>query len=301
MKPSPSDGVVRRYAPRRVASRVAFVSLVSAVGLLISQSGALASGGLSSTVLSNTEPGLTVAPPGAYNGPITPSTLSLVVGSSSGATELDQGLSTGSVTAYLRLWDHQPKNGDAVVIAAFAFTNGSEEDSFSAGLSSGLAGRPGAQSFVVPGLSGAYGSTQHSTTSAGPLSEYAVSFEKGNTVFQVLVASSSGDLTSSDAVALATRQFANAPDVPASPCACVSGIRTNWWGVASLVGGIVLTGTVFAIGRKRKYPTALNGLLPPSDGHDGSSSVASSIPGGYLAPTHLSTDDGPKVSAVQWQ
>jgi hypothetical protein len=104
---------------------------------------------------------------------------------------------------------------------------------------------------------------EHTTSSGTPISEYIVSFVKANTVFQEVEATSSRDLTAADAISVANRQFANAPNVPAS--------GTNWIllpGVPLVV--ILLCTAIFAIRRKHRHPAALSGFPSHRDANWGS-------------------------------
>lgn len=258
---------------RRRAGGVTLAVSVLVAGLLLGQSQAFAAAGLSSVVLSETFPGLVLTAPGPENGPITPSDLGQATGMTGSAAALfSQQLSNGAVSAYERVWVRQPLNGDAVEITAFDFNDEGATAAFLASMNASVANQPGAVTFAVPGIAGSSGYKVQTTAAAGPTAEYLVTFARGGTAFAVAVLSSSGDLTGTDAVALATRQAANAPGTPAANCPCVYR-TTDWWRVSSLVLGIPLTIAVFVIGRKRRYPTALSGLpsapLPAGPGGAG--------------------------------
>jgi hypothetical protein len=130
------------------------------------------------------------------------------------------------------------------------------------------------------------------------LAENTVIFEKGNLVFEVETASASGDLTSADAVSVASQQFAAAPDIPASP-----GTNLNALRLVLLAVGLVLTVTMIVVGRKRKYPFALTGL-PPRLGNSGAP-PAFGPPGPWNTPSPpagvLSDETRSKVGAERWQ
>ena len=201
--------------------------------------------------------------------------------------KFSQQLENGDVSAYTRVWGRQPLNGDGVQILAYDFNEAGATAAFLAALNASQAKEPGA-SFAVPGIAGAFG---YKTT--GQFGGYTVTFAKGNTAFVVGVLSTSGDLTQADAIALATRQAANAPDNTAANCPCAYQTKTDWWRVSSLGIGALLTVTVFVIGRKRKYPTALSGL--PS----------SALPLGTENPGWVTNgsswhEERPKVGADRW-
>jgi len=293
-----SDTVGRAIGSRG-ACRLAVILLLTTAYVFLMRSNAFASDGLSSVILSSSEPGLVAAPPGTFDGPITQSNVNAVMGSTNDATSaLGQSLADGGITGYIRSWDRQPSNGDAVVIAAFEFTNASEENSFVYSLDAAMRGQSGSEPLAVPGISGASGSALHTSASGTPLSEYVVSFAKGDTVFQVGVASSSGGLSGADAVSVAHRQFAVAPDTPAG----TSGTTWDWWRVVPLAG-IPFCIAIILVARTRKYPAALSGLPPRGGYHWDPPSVLPSRPSGaYALPVApVSTHERPNVSGDQWQ
>jgi hypothetical protein len=288
-------------AARYLVGRVAIVGLVSTASVFLLQTNAFASGsgGLSSTIVANPLPGLVPLPLGTENGPITQSNVDLVEGNDkSGSSALDQALADGTVTAYIRSWSHRPSNGDAVVITAFQFKNAPDESSFVNGFTNQLQSQSSPQ-FAVTGIPGASGFEVHTAQSGIALTEYIVSFTKGNTAFQEFMATSSGDLTTANAISVADQQFAVAPDIPASN----SG--TNW----HLLPGVPLVGllvcvAIVVIGRRRKYPEALRGL-PPQGGNFWAP-PAGAAPSGpwasYSSPAgSVPSEQQPKVSADQWQ
>jgi hypothetical protein len=288
-------------ASRPFVGRLAVVVLLATASTFLLQSNAFASdGSLATTILANTVPGLVPTPLGTENGPLTQSNVGVVLGSNEGATSaLGRSLASGSVTAYLRSWNHQPTDGDAVVIAAFQFKYADNETSFVEGLNSqlqGQAGEAGNAAFPVTGIPGASGVEVHTSPSGVPLTEYIVAFEKGNTAFQEVVVTSSGDLTSATALAVANQQFASAPDIPAS------GSGTNWHLLPAVPAvGLLLSIAVVVIGRKRKYPAALTGI-PPRGGHPwGPAAVAPAGPwAAYSSPVEsVSSEQHPKVSVEQ--
>jgi hypothetical protein len=294
----------RSSAARRLVGTVAVAGLLSTAPLFLLQSNAFASGSsLSSTILANPVPGLVALPLGAENGPITQSNVGLVEGNDkSGVSALDQALADGTVTAFIRSWGHQPTNGDALVITAFQFKNASDETSFVNGFNSqtrSQSGQAGNAQFAVAGIPGASGVDVHTAQSGTALSEYIVSFTKGNTAFEEFMVTSSGDLTTADAVSVADQQFANAPDIPAS------GSGINWHAAPGITLVIVLLSVaIFVIGRRRKYPEALRGLPPL--GVNNWAPLAVAAPSGpwasYASPVApVSNEEHPKVSVDQWQ
>ena len=300
-------GVLERSnAAKRLVGRVAVVVLVSTASVVLLQANAFASvgDGLSSTILANPVLGLVPLPPGTANGPITQSNVGVIEGNNKSASSaLDQALADGTVTAYIRSWSHQPSNGDADVITAFQFKNASDETSFVNGFNSQLqsqSSQAGNAQFSVAGIPGASGIEVHTAQSGIALTEYIVSFTKGNTAFQEFMATSSGDLTTADAVSVADLQFANAPDIPASG----SGISWRFEPGITLVV-VFLSVAIVVIGRQRKYPEALRGL-PSRSGNKWTPTPAVAAPSGpwasYSSPVApVSNEQHPKVGVDQWQ
>jgi len=216
-----------------------------------------------------------------------------------GASALDQALAAGTVTAYIRTWTHQPSNGDAVLITAFQFKYASDENSFVNSFDGQLQSQAGTVPFAVAGIPSASGFQLHTTASGIALSEYVVSFTKGNTAFQEFMATTSGDLTTADAVSVADQQFAVAPDIAAS------GSGTNWHLVPGVpLVGLLLSVVIVVVGRKRKYPEALR-RVPPRSGTNWAPPAVAAPSGSWasypppVAP--LSSEQPPKVSVDQWQ
>jgi hypothetical protein len=292
----------RSNAARRLIGGVAVVGMLSAASVFVLQSNAFAlgSGGLSSTILANTMPTLVPLPIGPQNGPITQSNVDVVEGNNeTGISALDQALAAGTLTAYIRTWTHQPSDGDAVIITAFQFKYASDENSFVNSFGGQLQSQAGTAQFAVAGIPSASGFEVHTTASGIAVTEYVVSFTKGNTAFLEFMATTSGDLTAADAVSVAGQQFAVAPDVAAS----ASGI--SWHrepGITLVV--VLLSLAILLIGRHRKFPAALRGL-PSQGGYNWAPPVVAAPSGpwaSYSSPAApVSNEEHPKVSVEQWQ
>lgn len=220
----------------------------AAVGVFSVQSSAAAASSLSSVVLSQSVPGLVSSPPGIRNGPINGSNLDFVTGGANGPaeTQFAQQLASGDVGGYIRTWEHQPANGDGVVISAFRFQDPSQAASFVGGEKGSLSQQPGISPLAVSSVAGATGYLVHTSASSIPVTEYMVVFDKANTVFTVSVVTVSGDLTAADATNLASRQWT----AVATP--------TNWTPIIRLVdvvGGLLLSLIIVLAARTRRYPT----------------------------------------------
>ncbi len=135
---------------------------------------------------------------------------------------LSRALADGDASGEYRFWVHQPLNGDGVVISAFQFKSAQQVEEFLGELDAAYRGVAGA-TFPVAALPGASGYTAHVSASGSPSTAFVVTFAQGGIAFEVQVITASGDLTSADAVSLASKQAAGAPGpaqvaiVPAEP------------------------------------------------------------------------------------
>lgn len=275
------------------------VACFGALGLTFFSAGALASTpDLASVVLTHTLPGLVENPPGPINGPITSSNFDvfsggLLSGSAGDSTAaVRQQLADGDVSGYVRTWSrHAPENGDSAVIVAFSLADSTQVVSLLGGINEGMSPASTAV-YNVPDVAGATGYVQHQPLSAQPGTEYAVTFARGNIVFEVEVATITGRYTVNDAEYLASLQAAKAPGAvqvppsptatappsvaPSSPASGVSGTSTNQGGFNAF--GLVAIGvsiailTLFLIRRRGRRSTkivfpaaAANGALLASD------------------------------------
>ncbi len=170
-------------------------------------------GNLSSVVLSETLPGFVASPPGPKNGPVDQSNLNLFGGDGDANASLAPELADGDVNGLYRFWVHQPLNGDGIVISAFQFKSPRQAASYLGDLDAGYS-LVSAATFAVPALSGASGYIANVSASGSPATAYVVTFAKGGVAFEVQVITASGDLTSTDAVSLATAQSAAVPGAP---------------------------------------------------------------------------------------
>jgi hypothetical protein len=231
------------------------MTALAVAALLTMPSVASAAGNLSSVVLSDTFPGLVAAPTGVRNGPITQSNLSVVTGGNNSAAEQQfaQLLASGNVSGYVRLWSHQPPNGDAVVITALQFPDSLSATEFVNGQSSTVP--QGATPIDVSSIQGATGFTVQTSDSGVPLSEHIVIFAKDRTAILMVVVTKSGDLTAQDTASLAGQQWANVTT------------PTNWTPVirlALVIGGIVVPIVFVLLVRRRRYPAVFTSRPLPA-------------------------------------
>ncbi len=243
--------------------------LLAATGLLSTQSAASGASSLSSVVLSRSLPGFVASPLGVRNGPIDQSNITLVTGASSGfgETEFAQLLASGNVSGYVRSWVHQPVNGDAVVITALQFLDPTQAASFVNGEKGSVPPAAGISQFPVPNVPAATGYLVHATASGTPVTEYIVVFGKGSTDIQMAVATESGDVTSADAAALASQQWANVPT------------PTNWTPIVrsiDFLGTALLSLVIVLLARRRHYPAALSRRATSATGANSGSPLLAS-------------------------
>ena len=231
----------------RAAGGCLMFIVVAAAGLLSAESAASGASNLSSVVLSQSLPGLIASPPGIRNGPITESNLSLVTGANSGPaeTQFAQLLASGNVSGYIRMWAHQPANGDAVVISAFQFQDPTQAAGFVNGEKGSLQVQAGVSPLAVPNVPGATGYLVHTSVSGTPITEYLVVFDKGSTDIQMVVVTESGDVAAADATSLASQQWANVPT------------PTDWTPIIrsiGFIGAVLLSLIIVLVARRRRYP-----------------------------------------------
>jgi hypothetical protein len=184
------------------------VALVIAVGLTFAMFGtAAAAPDLSQVVLSQSPvPGFAAEPPGEYNGPINQSNESFLTIGSNDPAYIQQQLANGNLTGYIRAW-HSP--GNAVGIVALSYNDSSQTGALLAGLQKGVS-ESGPSSFPVTSVADASGSIAHQPVSGVPMTEYSVTFGRGNVVFDVVLASATGTLTTADAQSVAASQATRA-------------------------------------------------------------------------------------------
>ena len=197
--------------------RAVATAILVALGLTFSAPALAATPDLASVVLPEAVPGLVVSAPGATNGPINQSNVGVLGRSPSQVAAVQQQLANGDLSGYIRIWSRQvPQNGDTAVILALNITNSSGVGSFLGGLNHGISS-VASESFDVPDIAGASGFTDHLPLSGQPATEYAVTFARGSTVFEVEVATITGDITVNDALSVASLQAARDPGSVQSP------------------------------------------------------------------------------------
>jgi hypothetical protein len=187
----------------RVRSLVLLALVAGSAGLWSAEAAASADAGLSSVVLSNTLPGMVVAPPGVANGPITESGLELLGLDPATASAMQAHLADGSMSGYIRTWSRQPANGDAVVIEGFQFQEAPAADAFLSGADNQLR----TLSPVLGSVQSATGAVRYTmaTSTTGPL-QRLVFFAQGTDAFLITVRSPADDLTTVNLVSLVVRQ-----------------------------------------------------------------------------------------------
>jgi len=195
---------------------------VTTLAVALPASLALASGSLSSIVLTTTLPGFVVAPAGAENGPLNAGNVNAVFqgDTASQRQELSQLLTSGQLSGYVRLWRSQPLTGDGILLLGFQSSSVYSVSTFLGGFekeAATLETQDHGSSFEVPGVIDAKGFNIDVTGAATPVQEYIVAFAKGNSAFFITMATTKYDLSEADAITLAQRQWALAPGSPVAP------------------------------------------------------------------------------------
>jgi hypothetical protein len=209
----------------RAGSVALLAFLAGAAGLLWTLPAASADPGLPSALLSRSFAGMTVAPPGAGNGPITGGDLDLLGVNPSSASTVQTELDSGVFSGYFRTWSRRPDNGDLVAIGAFQFQSPLAAAAFLSGANHAVSAEPGV---TVDGTQGIPHAAAYTFGSLAVASTQLVFFDEGTDAFMVTVHSPSGDLTLPDAVTLADRQAERV----AGPAAALSG--SEWTSSSSL-------------------------------------------------------------------
>jgi hypothetical protein len=223
---------------------------------------------LSTVVLSDALPGMVATPTGLTNGPLDQANVSLFNAGPSETAAIDQQLSDGSMSGYLRVWTRQPTNGDGAVIVAFAVSDANKVAGFLGDFNLGVR-ESGASTFSVANISGASGFSDQVASQGVPVTVDAVSFARGNTIFCVELVTPSGDLAPSDVIALAARQAAGAPGATASPVTPAVSLKPASYVVGEILGGVVIAGILIGLvvlllglGRRRTRRFAITTSYP---------------------------------------
>ena len=117
----------------------------------------------------------------------------------------------------MRLWTlHTPTSNDSAAIVVFNLQDQSQVGAFLAGADHGVSSTA-SSTFVVPVVPGALGFVSRLPLAGQSATEYGVVFAKGNNVFEVELATVSGDLTMADAQSVAREQASIASGSPIAP------------------------------------------------------------------------------------
>ncbi|HWD53033.1 MAG TPA: DUF2510 domain-containing protein [Acidimicrobiales bacterium] len=247
---------------------------------------------LSTVVVPDALPGMVVSPPGITNGPLNQANVNLFNAGPTETAAINQQLTNGDMSGYLRAWAQPTASGDGAVIIAFAFKDATRVAGFLGDFNSGVR-ESGASSFSVSQIPGASGFSDQISDSGALVAVDAVTFARGNIIFCVELVSPSADLASRDAIAFAARQAANAPGVAAGPVA-PSASRVNASNRAGqiigfVVGAAILIGLVALLvflvrRRKRRFTidTSYPGIV--SHGFSPYNPPASYLPLASFAP-----------------
>lgn len=246
----------RTRRPTLIGGQCLAALVVATLVLVLQPSTALASGNLSSIVLMTTLPGFVASPPGTDNGPLTATSISALFATLTSAqrTEMDQAVSSGELSGYTRIWRSEPLEGDGLVELAFQSQSQYEISTLLGGFDKGAATQVasgGGSTFEVPGVADASGYYLDLTSDTPAVREYIVAFAKGDTAFLLTLVTSKYDLTSTNAITLAQRQWALAPGSAVAPQTPPSvGVDLLWGFVAALV--VAMLGALWLRERTRR-------------------------------------------------
>jgi hypothetical protein len=220
--------------------------------------------------LTNTLPGMVVAPPGVANGPITGSELALLGADPATVSAMQAHLDDGSMSGYIRTWIRQPANGDAIVIQAFQFQESPDADAFIAAAENQL-------KTLTPVL----GTVQSATgpvsyTMATATMGRVVYFAQGTDAFLISLRSPAADFTTDDLVSLVVHQGGRASGTTSGSSSGLGLLGTSFTAydageVFSVVAGLVLIIGLITIWvqsrRKRGAATSRTGAVPTTVDH----------------------------------
>jgi MYXO-CTERM domain-containing protein len=199
-----------------------FAAVVATLSFVLLPSSAFASGGLSSIILTSGLPGFVASSPGADNGPINATNVDTVFSGDTAAqlTLVSQQLANGDLVGYVRIWHSASVGGDGLVVTAFQTPTVYSISTFLGGFEKAAAEQVSnlnGSTFSVPGVPDASGYNTYVSSNDPPFREFTIGFAKGNTAFLIDLVSAKNDLTEADVIALAQRQWADAPGVSVAP------------------------------------------------------------------------------------
>lgn len=153
-------------------------------------------------------PGFTQAPPGAFNGPVSTTTLLTYTTDVDVIGEIEKG----TVSAYLRSWSRPFDDQDGVLAdLVVKFPQAAQVTGFLTGLKSALSSHSGVSTFTVKSPSGAVGYLTHNVIVAGS-TDVAVSLGRGDYATLIVGATPEGNVSESQVELMAAAQWGALPD-----------------------------------------------------------------------------------------
>jgi MYXO-CTERM domain-containing protein len=208
--------------PRHSFCQYLIATVVATLPLALLSSSAFASGGLSSIILTRGLPGFVASSQGADNGPIDAANVDSVFSGDTAAqqTLVLQQLANGNLVGYIRVWHSASVGGDGLIVTAFQTPTSYSISTLLGGFENAAAEQVSnlkGSTFSVPGVPDASGYNTYASNNNPPFREFTIGFAKGNTAFVIDLVSATNDLTVADAIALAQRQWADAPGIAVAP------------------------------------------------------------------------------------
>jgi hypothetical protein len=239
----------------RVVKCAALVGMI-AMALSVQATSALASGGLSSIVLSKALPNFVQTAPGPDNGPLSQSTVGTVFAGDTPAQQADimQLVTSGELSGYIRVWHSEPLEGDGLVELAFQSSSATELSLLLGGFENASANsvtENHGQEFNIPGIPDSKGYKVQLAQNDPPVGEFVVAFAKGDSAFFMTLVTTKYDLTETEAISLAQRQSALTPGAAIAPQTLPSVGEDLLWGVIVAVI-VALLGALWVRQRTRR-------------------------------------------------
>jgi hypothetical protein len=298
-----------RKSDARLA-RIIGATTVCTLVLALTSSVALGAGGLSSVILKNALPGFAQVPSGALNGPINNANLDFFTnGSNAIRTQLEQGMSDGQLSGFIRVWRSQVVPGDGLVLVALQLSNSVNAavtlSQFDTSLQLEMSTNGGAI-FNVSSITGAQGYDLDLKSGTTSFKEYVVAFAKGDDAFLVSLVSSKLDLTNAEAVSMAKDQWSLLPGSAVGPISPNSPEARYHYTDALLYGllaGLVV-GTIAALWlRRRAKNSPLENVLKADATYGDYKALDKAqrkVARKALVKKRLSEDDQINAAALEW-
>lgn len=220
-------------------------------------------------ILSTVGFGLTISPPGPYNGSLTSPAIAPIVDADPAIKQL---VTSGELTGYIRRWDGRSSTLATVIIMLFSLPSPDAVAGFKNGLTTGLIKDSQLPMSIVPDAVGA--GIPDALTFRGSASKDGVVLSQNDVVFSdrsyvvaVLTSTVNNELSPADVATIARHQWARLPG-PTSGPASTDGFYQAGRVFGAFLVGVFVVGLVFVIvSRKRsRRVKAKPSPLWPTDG-----------------------------------